>query len=451
MLALLLVLAQAAPQKALTLRELQERARQNDPRAMQAAAQLENVQGKKDEASWAFFPNFSTTGYIAGPVNERKLLGGDLDPNPTNPADLTPGSLGSGWFHGTQGVTAHIDVQAVLPFWTFGKLTAAKKALGHLVGSTEALLQRARDQAAYDVARAYWGYQTSRNAEASAQKIRDRLKEAQQTAQKLMAQKSGQISKADALKLDYLAEEIEATLAATLKNRALTITGLRLLVGVPPGEDLPIAQQELPDVPFAPNADDLLRRALEERPETRAANEGVSGRQAMVDLARAKLWPDFGLVGGFAFTTTTNADNPPSPFVSNPYHTSSGYIALGMQGTFDIPQKLARLRQAEADLHEAIAMQVGAQQLVRLDVQQALGDLAEARVRVDRYSKETQIGKQLATQAGVAFDTGLGEAREFLEGTLLYARADGERLRALYEAQLAWAALEKAAGGRLSP
>src|SRR5262249_44443756 len=238
----------------------------------------------------------------------------------------TPGSTGSGWFHGTQGVTAHIDVQAILPFWTFGKLTAGRKALGHLVGATEALLARARDQAAYDVARAYWGYQTSRNAEASAQKIRDRLKDAQQTAQKLMAQKSDQISKADALKLDYLAEEIEATLASTLKNRALTITGLRLLVGVQPGEDLPIAQQDLPpDVPVAPNADDLLRRALEQRPETRAANEALSGRQAMVDLARAKLWPDFGLVGGFGFTTTTNADNPTSPFVNNPYHTASGY------------------------------------------------------------------------------------------------------------------------------
>ncbi len=451
MLALLLVLAQAAPQKGLTLRDLQERARKNDPRAMQAAAQYENVLAKRDEAHWAFFPNFSTTGYIAGPVNERRLIGGDNDLNPTDPTHLTPGTVGEGWFHGTQGVTAHIEVQAILPVWTFGKLTAAKKALGHLVGATDALLQRARDQAAFDVARAYWGYQTSRNAEASAQKIRDRLKDAQQTAQKLIAEKSDQISKADALKLDYLAEEIEATLATTLKNRALTITGLRLLVGVQPGDDLPIAQQELPDVPVPPNADQILRRALEQRPEARAAAEAVSGRQAQVDLARARLWPDFGLVGGFGFTTTTNADSPPSPFVNNPYHASSGYIAIGMQGTFDIPQKLARLRQAEADLHEAVAMQVGAQQLVRLDVQQALGDLGEARVRVDRYSKETQIGKQLATQAGVAFDTGLGEAREFLESTLLYARADGERLKALYDAQVAWAALEKAAGAQLSP
>jgi outer membrane protein TolC len=451
MLALLLVLAQAAPQKGLTLRDLQERARKNDPRAMQAAAQYENAQSKKDEAHWAFFPNFATTGYIAGPVNERRLIGGDNDPEPTNPGHLTPGSVGPGWFHGTQGVTGHFEVQAILPIWTFGKLTAGRKALNHLVGATEALLQRARDQAAFDVARAYWGYQTSRNAEVAVQKVRDRLKDAQQTAQKLLKEKSEQISKADALKLDYLAEEIEASLAATLKNRALALTGLRLLVGVRPKEELPIAQQELPAVPLAPDADELLHRALQQRPEPRAASEAVAGKQALVDIARARLWPDFGLVGGFGFTTTTNADNPTSPFVNNPYHASSGYIAIGMQGTFDIPQKLARLRQAEAELHEVAAIQVGAEQLVRLDIQQALGDLGEARVRVDRYTKETEIGKQLATQAGVAFDTGLGEAREFLESTLLYARADGERLKALYDAQVAWAALEKAAGAQLSP
>jgi len=447
---LLLLIAQVPPQKGLTLRELQERARKNDPRAMQAAAQLENALGKRDEVAWAFFPSFATTGYVAGPTQEHRLLGGDNDSNPVDPSHLTPGSTG-GWFHGQQGITGHIDVQAILPIWTFGKLTAGKRAADHVVPAAEALLRRARDQSAYDVARAYWGYQTSRNAESSAQKIRDRLKEAQQTAQRLLKEKSDQINKADALKLDYLAEEIEATLANTLKNRALAITGLRLLIGAPPAEELNIVPQEVPDAPSPPNADELLRRALEQRPETRAATEAVAARQALVDLARARMWPDFGLVGGATFTTTTNADNPTSPFVNNPYHAASGYVAIGMQGTFDIPQKLARLRQAEAELQEAAAMQLGAQQLVRLDLQQALGDLTDARVRVQRYSKETEIGKQLATQAGVAFDTGLGDAREFLEGTLLYARADGERLKALYDAQLAWAALEKAAGAQLAP
>src|SRR3954470_22610144 len=174
MIALLLVLlAQPAAPKGLTLRELQERARHNDPRAMQVAAQLENAHGKRDEADWAFFPNFQTTAYVAGPTQEARLAGGDNG----DPRLLTPGSTG-GLFHGEQGVTAHAEVQAILPLWTFGKLTAGKSAARHLVDATEALLQRARDQAAFDVARAYWGYQTARNADETVQKVRDRLTDA---------------------------------------------------------------------------------------------------------------------------------------------------------------------------------------------------------------------------------------------------------------------------------
>jgi outer membrane protein TolC len=438
-----ILLVAALLAQGLTLRELQERARKNDPRARMAVAQVENSQGRRDEVRWAWFPDFTTTAYLAGPTPEHRLI--DKNGSPIDPNNLTPGT--KEWTQGTLGVTAHADVQFILPVWTFGKLTAGRAAGEHLVKASEALLQRVRDQAAFDTARAYWGYQTARNADVSVQKIRDRLTQAKETAQKLLKEESEQISKSDSLKLDYLAEEIEAKHAEAVKNRELALTGLRLLVGVQPGEDLPIAQQDIPDAPTPPSAQEVLRLALERRPETHAAAEAIQARQALVEVARARLWPDLGLVGGVRFTTTTNADNPSSPFLSNPYHESSAYVALALRGTFDVPQKLARLRQAEADLHEAVAMQLGAEQLVRLDVQQALGDLIEARARADRYTKQTAIGKQLSTQAGVAFDSGLGEARELLEDTLLYARADGERFKALFDAQIAWAALEKAAGG----
>jgi outer membrane protein, multidrug efflux system len=442
---ILVALLLAAP---LTLRDLQDRARKNDPRAQQAVAQLENAQGKRDEAAWAWFPNFQTLGYLAGPTSEHRLIGGDNDPNPNDPTHLTPGTRD--WLHGTFGVQAHIDVQALLPIYTFGKLTAGKEAGSHYVNVEEALLQRARDQSAFDCARAYWGFQTARNADTSVQKIRDRLNDAKKTAAQLLSEKSAQITKSDSLKLDYLSEEIEAKHNQAVKGRDLALNSLRLLVGAQPLEVLEIAEQDLPDAPLPPDAESTLRVAFEHRPEVRASHEGVAARQSLVDLARARLYPDIGLAGGFRMTTTTNADNPPSPFADNPYHELSGFIALGLQGTFDIPQKLARLHQAEADLHEAQALEAGAQQLVRLEVQQALGDLNEAGLRWQRYVNQTALGKQLATQASVAFDTGLGEAREVLEDTLLFARADGERLSALFDAQVAWAALEKATGGPLT-
>jgi multidrug efflux system outer membrane protein len=437
----------AAP---LTLRDLQDRARHNDPRAQQVAAQLENAQGKSDEANWLWFPNFATTAYVAGPTPEHRLIGGDNDPAPGDPSHLTPGSRGS-WWDGQLGVVAHVDVQGVLPLWTFGKLSSGKDAGRHYVAVQEALLQRARDQSAFDCARAYWGYETARTADSSVQKIRDRLGDAKKTAAQLLGEKSTQITKADSLKLDYLAEEIEAKHAQAVKNRDLALTALRLLIGVQPQEPLEILDLDLPDAPPAPEMEATLKTAYDRRPEVRAAHEGVAARQALVDLARANFYPNLGVAFGARFTDTTNASNPSDPFIANPYHEQSAYVALGLQGTFDIPQKLARLKQAEADLHEAQALQAGAQQLVRLEVQQALGDLAEAGQRWQRYTNQTTIGRQLATQASVAFDSGLGEARELLEDTLLFARADGERLSALYDAQVAWAALEKATGGPLQP
>ena len=279
------------------------------------------------------------------------------------------------------------------------------------------------------------------------QKIRDRLDEAKKTADKLLKEESDQITKADRLKLDYLAEEIEAAQATALKNRDLAITGMRALLALKPGDALDVQAQDLPEPPQQPALDAVLSRALDRRPEMRAADEAVKARQALVELEGARLWPDLGLVAGARLTETTNASNPQSPFVANPYHELSGYAALAVHGTFEIPQKLARRRQAEADLAEAMAMRRGAEQLVRLEVSQALGDLQEARVKVDCYTKEAAIGKQLF-QAGIAFDSGLGEARELLEDTLLYARADGARLEALYNVQLAWAALEKQRAAR---
>ncbi len=413
----------------LTLRDVQERARSSDPRVQQAIAQVANAQAKHEEVLAAWFPQISATGYVGGPTPEHYLKGGAYDSNPADPSHLKT----LDFFGGQMGVLMHADVQILQGIYSFGKWEAGKGATKHLAGAMEALLQRARDQSSFDAARAYWGYQTARNAGDAVQKVRDRLADAKTTADKLLKEESEQITRADRLKLDYLAEEIEATQAGALKNRELAIAGMRSLLALKPEEELSVAQEALPDPPAQPDAAAAMQRALEQRPEIHAADEAVKSRQALIDLESARFWPD----------------NPESPFVYNPYHEASGYLALAVRGTFEIPQKRARHRQAEADLAEALAVRRGAEQLVRLEVAQALGDLAEARTKVERYTKETAIGKQLATQAGVAFDSGLGEARELLEDTLLSARADGARLAALYDAQIAWAALERATGGAL--
>jgi len=431
--------APAAPAP-LTLPQLQELARKNDPRTGIARAQVDGARAKRDEVYWALFPQFQTQIGVGGPTPEARL-----NPGAASLLDVTPGSHCR--FCGSLGIGLLANISMTLPIYTFGKYTAGKTATDHLVGAMTALLQRASDQATFDVTKAYWGYQTARGAHDSVVDVRKKLEEAKARAKKLLAEESDQITKADAMKLDYLAEEIEARTAEAEKGAALALTAIRLLTGTPPEQPLVIAEEKLPPPPPQPNEDEVLRRALERRPEARAAADQVGARRALVDVERGKLYPDVAIVGGVTLAYTSSADSPDTPFAYNPYNQSNAYIALGVQGTFDIPQKLARIRQAEAELNDALAQQRGAEQLIRLELRQALGDLQEARIRADRYTNETAIGKQLAVQASLAFDSGLGEARELLEDTLLWARADGERFKALFDAQIAWAAVQKATGG----
>jgi multidrug efflux system outer membrane protein len=425
----------------LTLAQLIERARAADPRAGAASAQLENAQAKREEVGLAWFPVIEATVAVAGPTPEARLIGGDNDPNLTN---ITPGTA-HGW--GQLGIAARGQLSAVIPLYSFGKWAAGKSATQHFVGFNEALVSRARDQAEFDVTRAFWGYQTAHAGAQSIDAVRKRLADAQKTAQGLLAENSEQITKNDALKLDYLREEIEAQYAATVKNERLAMNGIRALISAEPAEVIALEQRSLPEPPALPDREEMLKRALEHRPEAKAAREGVLARQGLVDLERARLYPDIGLVGGATYTLTTNASNPSTPFAYNPYNERTAFVALAIRGTLDFPQKLARLKQVEADLREAQSLARGAEQLIRFELESALGDLAEARTRHERYTKEAGIGKQLAVRAGVAFEGGLGEARELLEDTLLFARADGERLKALFDAQMAWAAIAKAVGG----
>jgi outer membrane protein, multidrug efflux system len=446
-LAAALLLAQAgqsaapqAPAGALTLAQLQDLARRNDPRAAQARAQADNAEAKRDEVHRAIFPVITFTANLAGPTPEERLV-----PGATSLLDVTPGS--KCYFCGTLGVEFGISANFVMPLYTFGKLSAGRNAIDNLVAAMTALVQRSTDQATFDVTKAYWGYQTARGAATSIIDVRKRLADAKERARKLLAEESDQVTKADAMKLDYAAEEIEARNAQSEKGAALALTAIRLIVGKGPQEPLEIVEEKLPDPAPQPNEDEMLRRALEKRPEMRAAAAQVAGRRAAVELERAKLFPDLALVGGGAYTKTTSVDALPTPFANNPFQQEYVFAALALQGTLDFPQKSARIRQAEAELRDALAQQRGAEQLVRLELRQALGDLREARVRAERYTNETAIGKKLAVEAGLAFDSGLGDARELFEDMLLYARADGERFSALFDAQIAWASLQRAVGG----
>ncbi len=439
----------------LGLRQLQSISREVDPRALIAYAQFEAAQGQRDLANWIWFPDFQTTITGAGPTPEARINGPTAEqssttgnPNGVDIFNLTQGTK-DGLFGGEWGAAVLIQMQTTMPIYTFGKIDAGQRAAAHGVEARAQLLQGQRNQAAFDVAKAYWGYQTTRDAQKSINDMRDKLEAAKKQADDLLADKSDQITASDAARLDYITDEVQAQSDAAVAQQRLAEAALKLLVGRMPEQPLSVMRETVPPPPQMPELEMLLRKARESRPDLRAAAENVEARAALLDLEKAKYYPDLAIVGGFTYSDTSNASEPDSPFVYDPYHQFSGYVALALRGTFDIPQKMARVKQVEAQLHEAIATQTGAERLVRLEIEQALADLASARGRAVHYVSGSAKTKKLLTKGYLALESGLGQAFDLLVDSLLYSRAEGERLKALLDAQVAWAALERAVGGEL--
>lgn len=438
--------ATAPAEKALTLRDLQRLASQADPRAQIAVAQLEGAIGKKEETDWIWFPQFTTTIGGGGPVGEARLKGGSDDAL----TDITDGTRAGLWGGGQWGATVRANMDGVLPIYTFGKIDAGKRAAAAGVKAREHLVERERRGVDLDVAKAYWGYQTTRDVQKSIEDVTKQVDAAKKTAKQLIAEESDQVQAQDLTRLEYIEQEIIAQNATAQKSQRVAEVALKLLVGRMPEESINVARESVPQPPVVlPTREFLLSKARDLRPDLRAAAENVHAREALLELERAKLYPDFGVAFGANYAWTSNATSPTTPFAYNPYNGYGYYVGLAVKGTFDFPQKFARIKQVEADLHEAQATQIGAERLARLEIESALEDLIDAKARAERYTAGAAIAKKLVVQSAIAFDSGLGQALDLFINLLLFQRGEGERFRGLYDAQIAWATLEKSVGGPL--
>lgn len=431
----------AAQEKPYTLEELVLRARQNDQRVKAAEAELDRLRALEQEAFWAWFPNFETSLAVAGPTPEavNDGLGGP---------PLTPATLQYDLDFGRVGVMVRTSVTGFLPLYTFGKLASLRKAAeqGPVVGLS--LRDRARDEAAFQAAQAFFTYQLARQGRAALAETRQQLDDAAELIERLLKDESPQVIPSDRFKLAFYRQQLEARATKATQGMSISSAALRLVAGIKPEESLPVVEEDLSLPPeLEAEADGFIKLAFERRPELRAVKAGLIARAQEVDIREAMRYPDLGLVGFFNWAYTTSATRQRSPFALDPYNDLSGGIAVVARQTFDFPQKNARVEQARAELrkleHEAELVE-GA---IRLEVKKAHGEYLEAMARAKAQLLAEKNARRWATAAMASFELGTGDTRELVDAFTALAASSVEKLAALYDSRVAQHALHRAIGG----
>lgn len=440
--------ADAPPAKAapLTLAQLVERARATDSRVEEASAELRKFQALYKQAKWAWFPKFEISVGAGGPVPEARNDGVGGPPT-------TEASYEGDWNLGRVGMTVFSSGNAVLPLYTFGKLTALEKAgaQGPILGA--ALRERAQDEAGFQAAQAYFSYQLARSGVQQLEEVSKRLEDAAERIAALLKEESPQVTQVDTYKVRFFRQIVEAKKAEAIQGRALALTAIGVLANATPGASVDVVEEELaPEAEVQPpSLERAVALAEQYRPEFTAIAAGIVARESEVLIRERSYFPDLGLAGFYDVRFTTSATRQRSPFAYDPYNDRTAGLGLVMRGTFDIPIKDAQLDQARAELDKLRAQEKQIRAGIRLEVAKVHGELVAAWSRARAYTDAEKSARRWVTSAFAAFDLGTGETRDLVDAFTAYAQVTGDRSKSWFDVRLGMAALARVTGTPPAP
>ncbi|MFT3775762.1 MAG: TolC family protein [Minicystis sp.] len=420
--------AEAGERVVYDLPRILELAERNHPNIAISRARVLQARAQLDEAHFAPFSQWKMTGGVA----IAPALKGNNVFSPNTDVSLSS-SLAVAW---------RVGVEGVIPLWTFGKITNLWDAAGSYVKVQEADLQKERDAVRVDVRKAFFGLQLARDSRLLLADVRDAINKAQATLQKQIDKDEG--DPIDLLKLQTYGAELDVRESEAERYVNVALAGLRFYTGVP---DL-----DIPDAPLRPPKHQLghvtryLSAATVHRPEIAMARAGVAARSALVQLARAQLFPDVGIGFSASMSAAPAIADQINPYVVDPGNYFRYGAALVFQWKLDFLPGVARIRQAEAQLDEVRAQQRFALGGVGAEVEVAYAEVIDWQKRVDVYAKAVKTAKKWLVTVQQGIEVGAVAEKELLEPAKAYATNKFSQMNAVMELDMAMSRLAKATG-----
>jgi multidrug efflux system outer membrane protein len=445
-------LAQAGPAPAeLTLEDLLKAALERDGRVMAAHAQLDAYRAKYDQAWWLWFPAAKLDVLFGGPVGRRELV--CKDPSDyrctvlKDPSAYAYGDLGAGVSFAVGG-----QLEALVPIYTFGKISEAKNAALAGVDAGEAGIEKARQDVALEVRRAYYGWLL---ANASVEILEDgesKLKEAEKKLLKMLEELNEDVTDRDLFKLRYYSAQVKSMLVQTRSGRKVALEALRFLTGIDGlGKDKKLHQMDLKAPALTlETPDDYLGKAKKLRPELKQLNAAVDAASAAVEIQKSSFFPDFYIAGYIKGSYSPAHDFIENSLLRRGYTYYDHGLTLGMRITLDIPQKMARLDEARANLRRIRAQESQAAEAVGLEIKERLETLKSAGENLKVLKKGRRAAKAWMRANFMSYGVGLSDTKDLLDSLAAYAKARMELFKAHHDTLVAHDRLKAATGESLA-
>jgi outer membrane protein TolC len=332
------------------------------------------------------------------------------------------------------------------PLYTFGKIDAAVDAASSAVNASDALATATAADLALETTRAYYGILLARDLISMLDEGGREITKAKENLNRRLEQGDAEVTIQDRLRIETVEAEVALRSSEAREGETSALLAFRALVGDQEA-DTQAGELEPLSTTLA-DAKSYLARSLAQRPELRAAREGVAALEGLSRMEHARLLPDFLLMGGFRLARATGVDDPPSAFANDPFNTTSGEVALVMRWTLEPASQIARVDRAEADVSRARALLDAAGRVGGAAVLQAHVRAVEARTRLEASKNGEKSARGWVVSVLQAQAVGTASAKDLADAYIAYFMLRARVLQSTFEWNMAVVALARAAGDR---
>ncbi|NOZ86718.1 MAG: TolC family protein [Deltaproteobacteria bacterium] len=402
-------------------------------------AGVEAMEAKRLQAVWSWIPRISISSILAGPTSKAELAYDPVtrsrDPSKTGSVALDQASGDGELNYGEEvGVMWRFGIQAVMPIYTFGKISSLKKA-------AEKGLEAAIDSEAMkkqklkrDIRKTFFAYQAAREILAVLKDGSRKLDQAEQKVSDSLDEDEDTYSETDLFKIRVYGAEVKARVAETKKMVAMAEEGMKFLLGWPGRQQLVLEHEDLSEEKeVLQDLDTLLGLARKENPIAKAVTCGLAAKTQIVSNRTANFFPDLYLAGGFNYSVDTAAQDLHNPFLYDNRNFKSAGAFIGLKWNIDFPMLIGRLKEAQAELKKTEAARKIALEGLSLKVKEGYLETKRAAAALVAYKKARKAGRSWLVSATLNWGVGTLEADDFIDAIKAYSVAEIAYTKALLE------------------
>jgi outer membrane protein, multidrug efflux system len=408
-------------------------------RSEQAAAEADRAVA---QAIW-FLPEF----YASVPVGvvpgaRLQTVNGQKDQN-----NITAIESGSNRGLNDLGAFVRVEVNALQPLFTWGRLTAATDAANAGAEARKFLVDDTSNAIRTRVLQLVMGIRLATRLLAIGADVQNALKEADARVQKSLKANDGEITPEDRYRIEIFRSQLTQRIADGERALEVARVGLAATLALEPRQ-LQLRDDPLPDTGQirAPDLETSLADAERMRPDLKALDRGILAKEADVRASRAELFPQVGIVGQFAYSRAAGRDTITNPYVGDYFNALTIGAALAIRQNLSFWTVITRTNKKDAELETLRKQRAGAVRGIRVEVETASADLNAALTKREASAKAVAAGRSWFRSATLNFAVGVADARDLIDAYRGYAEAQYGDAQAIFDLLSAQARLEQVTG-----